>query len=313
MRYSQATLLGLSLGLLCLAVPRAGAGQGAKPLASGGKLEYVGTEICQGCHPDQYDRFLATSMGQLFLKTPRNEAEKLGCEGCHGPGSAHVDADGKKPGLLMSFAANDRRPATERNAVCMNCHDRGARMYWQGSPHEGRDLACTNCHTVMQQVSERALLSKPTVLATCGQCHQQRTAQLARFSHMPLGEGKLDCTSCHNPHGSQTEKLLKGNSMNEVCYACHAEKRGPFMYEHQPVEENCGNCHDPHGSNNEKMLTVSKPRLCQRCHDTSGHPARPLNVAAVPSSATFLLNRQCVNCHFNIHGSNHPSGSTFTR
>ena len=309
MRYLKTALLGLSLGLVCLALPRGTAAQGAKS----GKLEYVGTEVCQGCHSDQYDRFAATSMGQLFLKTPKDETQKLGCEGCHGPGSAHVDANGKKPGLLIGFSAKDPRPVAERNAPCLQCHDRTARMYWQGSPHEGRDLACTNCHTVMQQVSERGLLKRATVLETCGQCHQQRTAQLARFSHMPLREGKLDCASCHNPHGSPTEKLLKGNSMNDVCYSCHAEKRGPFLYEHAPVEESCGNCHDPHGSNNEKMLKVAKPRLCQRCHDTSGHPARPLNIAAVPSSATFLLNRQCVNCHFAIHGSNHPSGSTFTR
>ncbi len=310
MRHWKPPLLGLSLGLLCVtALPRHGAAQGA----SGAKREYVGTEVCQGCHPDQTEAFGATSMGRLFLRTPNNAVEKLGCEGCHGPGSAHVDADGKKPGLLVSFEKTDATPVAERNAACLSCHDRTARLYWAGSQHESRNVACTSCHSVMKQVSERALLARPTVLETCGQCHQQRTAQLARFSHMPLREGKLDCVSCHNPHGSSTEKLLKGNSPNDVCYSCHAEKRGPFLYEHEPVQESCGNCHEPHGTNNEKMLKVAKPRLCQRCHDTSGHPARPLNPAAVPSSATFLLNRQCVNCHFNIHGSNHPSGSTFTR
>lgn len=307
MKYWKTALLGLSLGLTCIAWPRAVSAQAPK------KRDYVGSEVCQGCHPDQYDSFSATSMGQLFLKTPQNETEKRGCEGCHGPGSEHVAAGGKKPGLLMDFSAKSPRTVSERNALCLSCHDRTTRMWWQGSAHEARNLACTNCHTIMQRVSERAQLKKADVLQTCGQCHQKRTAQLARFSHMPLGEGKLDCASCHNPHGSPTEKLLKGNSINDVCYSCHADKRGPFLYEHEPVQENCANCHDPHGSNNEQMLTVAKPRLCQRCHDTSGHPARPLNATAVPASVTYLLNRQCVNCHFNIHGSNDPSGATFTR
>lgn len=310
MRHWRTPPIGLSLALLCLAAARPLAAQGADREKA---RQYVGTEVCQGCHPDQYDTFAATAMGRLFLKAPKTEAEKLGCEGCHGPGSAHVDADGKKPGLLLAFSRSDKLPAAQQNAACLSCHDRTARMWWQGSPHEGRDVACTSCHTVMHQASERGLLKKATVLETCGQCHQQRTAQLARFSHMPMREGKLDCVSCHNPHGSPTEKLLKGNSVNDVCYSCHAEKRGPFLFEHAPVEESCGNCHDAHGSNNEKMLKVAKPRLCQQCHDPSGHPARPLNTAVAPASATFLMNRQCVNCHFAIHGSNHPSGSTLTR
>lgn len=317
MRYFQATLLGLSLGLVCVLLPRAGAAQGGKPVAAAeGKLQYVGTEVCQGCHPDQYETFSTTKMGQLFLKAPKSEREKLGCESCHGPGSAHVDADGKKPGLLISFAKGDATPVTQRNATCLNCHDRTARLFWQGSSHEGRDVACTNCHTVMQNVSERAQLKKPTVIQTCAQCHAQRAAQLARFSHMPFREGKLDCTSCHNPHGSPTEKLLKGSSVNEVCYQCHAEKRGPFLHEHAPVVENCGNCHDAHGTNNERMLVVAKPRLCQRCHDGNYHPARSYNISSpltAVAASRYLMERQCVNCHFSIHGSNAPSGAAFTR
>ena len=112
MRYGKTPLLGLSLGLLCVAaLPWHGAAQGA----SGVKREYVGTEICQGCHPDQYDTFAATKMGQLFLKAPKTAAEKLGCEGCHGPGSAHVDADGKKPGLLLDYGKKDATPVAVRS------------------------------------------------------------------------------------------------------------------------------------------------------------------------------------------------------
>ncbi len=283
------------------------AGEVTSPPPSPG---YVGAETCQACHADQFERFSRTTMGKLLLKHPRNEKERLGCESCHGPAEAHVaGGGGKGVGGLISFSKTDSTPVEKRNAVCLGCHEKTARLFWKGSPHESRDVACTNCHKVMEEVSERSQLAKGTEIETCGQCHLQRRAQLMRSSHMPLREGKMTCASCHNPHGTATEKLLKANSANETCYTCHAEKRGPFLWEHAPVAESCANCHDPHGSNHEKMLKLSKPRLCQQCHVEQRHPTNPQS----PSASRFVFGRQCTNCHFNIHGSNHPSGFAFTR
>jgi DmsE family decaheme c-type cytochrome len=132
-----------------------------------------------------------------------------------------------------------------------------------------------------------------------------------RSSHMPLREGKMTCTSCHNPHGTLTPSLLKEVSLNNTCYTCHAEKRGPFLWVHPPVNENCANCHDPHGSNHENMLRVAKPRLCQQCHIETRHPTSPYGRDT--GSLKFVMGRQCVSCHAVIHGSNHPSGFAFTR
>jgi len=271
---------------------------------------YVGAETCKGCHEEAFKKFEQTAMGRLFLKHPRNSKEQMGCENCHGPGKAHVDAGGGKGvGGLISFSKNDRTPVEQRNATCLQCHEKGARLFWQGSPHESRDVACTNCHKIMETVSERSQLAKATEIETCGQCHLQKRAQQMRTSHMPLREGKMTCTSCHNPHGTVTEKLLKANSVNDTCYTCHAEKRGPFLWEHPPVMESCTNCHDPHGSNHEKMLKTAKPRLCEQCHVETRHPTRPQDTR----QTRFVMGRQCTNCHFNIHGSNHPSGNAYTR
>jgi hypothetical protein len=64
-------------------------------------------------------------------------------------------------------------------------------------------------------------------------------------------------------------------------------------------------------------LKVSKPRLCQQCHVETRHPTRPYGREPGPGSAItnlkYVLGRQCLNCHVNIHGSNHPSGFAFTR
>lgn len=273
---------------------------------------YVGAETCKGCHEEAFDKFSHTRMGRLFLKQARSEKEAAGCEGCHGPGKAHADAGGGKGvGGMITFAKNDPTPVEKRNAVCMSCHTKGARIFWQGSAHESRDVACTNCHKLMEDVSPKAQLAKATVIETCGTCHLQKRAQQMRTSHMPLREGKMDCTSCHNPHGTVTPSLLKEASANATCFTCHAEKRGPFLWTHPPVQENCANCHDPHGSNHENMLKVAKPRLCQQCHDESRHPTN--TYGRDTGSLKFVKGRQCVSCHANIHGSNHPSGFAFTR
>jgi DmsE family decaheme c-type cytochrome len=279
---------------------------------SPGAEGYVGAETCKGCHEDAFGKFGQTRMGRLFLGHPRNELEKAACENCHGPGKAHVEAGGGKGvGGMVTFRKDDPTPVETRNAVCVQCHQRGLHFAWQGSPHETRDVACTSCHRVMENVSEKAQLARETEIETCGQCHIQKRAQQQRISHMPLREGKMTCSSCHNPHGTITPALLKENSVNDSCFTCHAEKRGPFLWEHAPVTESCTNCHDPHGSNHENMLKVSKPRLCQQCHVETRHPTRPYGNDA--ASARYVFGRSCVTCHSNIHGSNHPSGFAFTR
>ena len=306
------------VGLVVLGLPWSARAQqpSSPPAAADAQLAagYAGAETCKGCHEDQFTMFGKTKMGRLFLQHPRNAQEKLACEGCHGPGKAHAEAGGGKGvGGLVTFAKNDKTPVEQRNATCLGCHTKGARLYWQGSAHESRDVACTNCHKVMTSVSPKAQLAKATEIETCGQCHLQKRAQTMRSSHMPLREGKMTCTSCHNPHGTVTQTLLKENGVNETCYRCHTEKRGPFLWIHAPVQESCVNCHEPHGSNWERMLKVAKPRLCQQCHAPgSGHPSNMYGRGDT-ASLKFVMGHQCTNCHALIHGSNHPSGSAFER
>ena len=222
--------------------------------------------------------------------------------------SLNLPADGSSPGGIVSFRKNDpSRRVEQNNAICLGCHERGERTYWNGSTHETRGVACTECHTVMKPVSRKFALKTEIEMETCFQCHKDRRAQIFRSAHMPLREGKLTCSNCHNPHGSATEALLKENSINDTCYKCHAEKRGPFLFEHAPVRENCLSCHDAHGSSNEHMLKVSRPRLCAECHGF-GHGS----VANGPK-AVETFGRSCQNCHTAVHGSNSPSGALLQR
>lgn len=308
---------GLLLAAGCASGDRAGPPVSAAAQApSAQRAEYVGSEICLACHrattPAVLASFEQTVMGKVFMHNARTSLEKQVCEACHGPGGAHVAGGGRKgigvgPGQMISFAKDDPTPVTERNARCLACHERRAHLSWKGSPHERNDVACTNCHTVMQRRSPKAQLARDNVVETCAQCHLVKRAQLlGRPAHMPIPEGKMSCVDCHNPHGSATPAMLVKDSPNDTCFTCHADKRGPFLWEHPPVQESCMNCHNPHGSNHQTMLKAVVFRLCQQCHVETRHPTSPYN----PSSR-FVFNRGCVNCHARIHGSNHPSGFAF--
>jgi DmsE family decaheme c-type cytochrome len=273
---------------------------------------YIGAQLCRACHPAIAATFAQTKMGRLFLGAPRNAKERGACETCHGPGKAHMEAGGGRgKGGLITFARHDPTPIAVRNAICLDCHAGGDRLFWSGSAHAAGDVACTSCHRVMENLSHAGNLAQPSEIETCGACHLQKRAQQMRSSHMPLREGKLGCTACHNPHGTVSHALLKAPSSNETCYTCHAEKRGPFLWEHMPVAENCMNCHEPHGSNHDSLLKTAMPRLCQECHVLPGHPSNPYGRDA--SSLKFVAARQCANCHATIHGSNHPAGRFFAR
>jgi DmsE family decaheme c-type cytochrome len=279
------------------------------------RAEYAGSDICMACHraatPDVLAKYEQTVMAKVFMHNARTSLEKQNCEACHGPGGNHVAAGGGKgkgvgPGQMITFAKDDPTPAPQRNAKCLACHERRAHLYWKGSPHDRNDVACTNCHVVMERRSAKSALARGNVVEVCGQCHLVKRAQvLTRVEHMPIPEGKISCTDCHNPHGSATPAMLVRDSPNAVCYICHADKRGPFLWEHPPVVETCMNCHNPHGGNREYMLKTIVFRLCQECHDAA-HATGPLTAA---SNRAF--NRGCVNCHSRIHGSNHPSGMFF--
>ena len=144
-------------------------------------------------------------------------------------------------------------------------------------------------------------------------CHRDKISKLDRSGHMPVREGKIECTTCHNVHGATNVRLLrKGDSIQELCTSCHAEKRGPFLWEHAPTRDGCVTCHDPHGSTNERMLVAKPPILCQRCHVHSRHPSTIYDQGNIDTSARVYA-RSCVTCHSAIHGSNHPSGKAFIR
>lgn len=276
--------------------------------------QYVGTETCMECHENYYDSYLENRHG--IAADPRTPAAKMGCESCHGPGSEHVDADGE--GAIRSLRADSADGPAINNAACLSCHFDGGQAMWHGSAHEGRNLSCSDCHSTHKNLSNNLVFS--TQEETCRQCHKDIRAQLMRHSRHPMREGKMQCSNCHNSHGSIADKLINAQSINKKCFECHANLRGPFLWDHPPVVEDCLSCHVPHGSSHGALLNAKAPYLCQRCHANAAHPSElgARSKAAAGQSVYRVLNnrtfyRACLNCHVAIHGSNHPSGKSLAR
>ena len=281
----------------------------------------IGEKACIGCHGQENRHFTETLHAKAFRANPRNERERQVCEACHGPGSLHAK-NTKDRSLIVGFTKGWGTPLEQQNESCLSCHQGGNRLHWPGSTHAGNQVGCADCHNPMQKVSANGLLARSTINDTCASCHRQQRAEFDKRSHMPLPEGKMSCVDCHNPHGTTTKPLLKADSVNFVCYACHAEKRGPLLWEHAPVRENCMNCHSPHGSNHDKLLVASRPQLCQQCHSPAvGHPGQFFRADQTAAAGQLLggvtsqrvVGRSCQNCHTQIHGSNHPAGARFQR
>jgi DmsE family decaheme c-type cytochrome len=277
--------------------------------AARGEPGYVGDDTCLTCHDGVQEHYEETVHARVLgPEHGRTDLARHGCESCHGPGEAHVAASGEDLAGLRSFRGDGPAAVAGENGACLSCHARGERLHWAGSPHASRDVACASCHTVMRKQSPRHLLAGHTEIETCTSCHLVQRARLLRNAHMPLREGNMSCSSCHNPHGTPSVSLLRYDTVNDTCTSCHAGKRGPFLWEHAPVTESCLNCHDPHGTVRDHMLKLSVPRLCQQCHIETLHPTE----ARRPDSR-FVIGAACNQCHVNIHGSNHPSGMAFTR
>jgi DmsE family decaheme c-type cytochrome len=224
-----------------------------------------------------------------------------------------------------------------RKDLCLQCHSGAPTMAWHSSTHNLNGVGCTDCHnphprTCVPQVVNVSHygVERPKRLQmavdqprACYRCHQKIYGRNALPSHHPIKEGKMVCSDCHDAHG-QTEGNLKEASVNLVCYRCHAEKQGPFVFEHPPVTENCAYCHEPHGTVANNLLRQPSPMLCLRCHaghhngrqnltSTTPTPLLGDDKATVGMQLRQGLYTNCAQCHPQVHGTNRISNSGAAR
>ena len=291
-----------------------------------------GADTCLGCHDETYPfptgEVFATRHGHpAIVGSPFESAERaqppagLQCEACHGPIGEHGEqilADGEQRESIINFGRRGNAWASLQNGMCLACHEDYEHSRWAGSAHEQADVACADCHRIHARADP--VREKSRQVDACTDCHRNVAADTLKRSAHPLrtgaiGGNPLICGDCHDPHGNVGETLTAGNTLNDTCFACHAEKRGPFLWEHAPAAEDCSICHEPHGSNQPALLVRRPPQLCQGCHSSAGHRNLPQFADQLPPGqpTEYLVARACMNCHSEVHGSNHPSGDRFRR
>jgi len=273
--------------------------------------EYIGAETCMDCHDDVGEAFWNTTHGHL-LKSSGKYSENL-CESCHGPGSAHVEEGDAE--LIL----NPTNKGERSEDMCLSCHSDGTFMEWRFSSHAMGDIGCTDCHEAHVPAGQILKKSTPEL---CYDCHQNVRADFFLPSHHPVAEGKLGCESCHPIHGGENQWVM-GQDKRELCFTCHPSKEGPFVFEHDPVNEECSICHQPHGSIADNLLVQSEPTLCLNCHSMHFHasipgiesdgftspqdPSRTLSSTHDGFKEAMLT--KCTQCHTQVHGSDLPSQS----
>lgn len=264
-----------------------------------GDAGYVGSEKCKECHAE----VAAMHAKSLHAKAWASKGGSYGCESCHGPAGNHVNNPSKE--TIITFGKESKLSAEAQSAQCLSCHAATKDVsLWDMGRHKKEGVACASCHAIHKGASPK--VNEPEV---CFTCHKDIRSLVNKQSHHPIVEGKVKCSDCHNPHGSLSHGMIRADNPNQLCYKCHADKRGPYLWEHPPVEENCTNCHNPHGSKTAKLVTEKVPNLCQNCHDGSRHPTTVYDATkgfGQTGKAAQFYGRSCLNCHGFIHGSMTP-------
>ena len=268
-------------------------------VATSTENKYAGAEECKTCHEEIYQRFDKSPHWKTLLNE-RVGPTKQGCEACHGPGREHIDAGGDKT-KIFSFKTASSAAVNER---CLGCHASGKEHEnFSRSAHSENNLSCLSCHSSHHATTDHFLLTKsqPNL---CYGCHQKMKAQFNLPSHHRVEEGLVKCADCHNPHGGFERKQLRSAAARDsVCFTCHVDKQGPFVFEHPAVKtEGCETCHSPHGSPNPHLLKASNLNIfCLKCHTGSTFASASGTPDFHNQAGAY---QACTICHVAVHGSN---------
>lgn len=200
--------------------------------------------------------------------------------------------------------------------TCATCHEKQYKEFRlsthariaTGDQIEGIPQGCEMCHGPGSIHAESGG-DKDTILnprqqpGVCFTCHMDKKMEFRLPYHHPVLEGHMSCADCHNLHGTDARPgtATSMEDVNEVCFKCHKDKRGPFPWEHEAVRDGCTTCHKVHGSINDKMLLARDANLCLRCHIQTNFP----NIGLDHGHADNVSRGTCwsASCHTEFHGS----------
>jgi predicted CXXCH cytochrome family protein len=233
-------------------------------------------EVCLKCHAD-----FNQLMKQAAVVHPPVADDP--CTTCHDPHGSPV------PMFLKNKSPD----------LCMDCHKAiGKTVASVKVPHKPvvSEGGCSNCHSAHFGKAKGLLAAEQ--MAVCFSCHGKddlgkaedkpglknikKQIEGKKFLHGPIQKG--DCKACHDPHGSDHFRLLRGgypaalyvpykDGAYDACLKCHEKNllRFPettiytkfrngnrnlhYLHVVSRKGRTCRICHEPHASNGEKLIS----------------------------------------------------------
>ncbi len=248
---------------------------------------------CAECHEEQVTPMLKTVHRGVVAEGAAF------CAACHGNPAAHLESgeakDIRGPAKLAKWTVE------RQSEACLSCHGRDF-PGWKEAPHAGR-VSCWSCH------DDQALHFKPkgtdlpkaarhATWQLCTSCHQSVKAEFRQEYRHPVQAGLVDCTDCHDVHGTSATRTVE--VANTTCVKCHEQQAGPYVFKHPAMDEGCTSCHRPHGSWNRDLLKSVGNGICLTCHVQSSFPG----VGQIDHEFRLSGGARCWDCHSDVHGSN---------
>jgi hypothetical protein len=168
----------------------------------------------------------------------------IGCENCHGPGAAHVQA--MKAGGSRSTGVHivnpDRLSADLENDICMSCHEAGDSRV----PRPGKTYQDFRPGTPLDKAV--SILMVPIKRdAPDAHDHVQHYFEMSMSKCFRASSRQLRCATCHDPHVEPSREEAP-DYFNRKCMNCHESSACRLSMEARQKTapaDNCIGCHMP--------------------------------------------------------------------